>query len=189
MIIENTFSVDAPREVVAAHLLDAERTLRCVPGVEGVEPVGENAYAATLKAKVGPIRASFQGRANFDASEAPNRIAATGEGRDRATGSMAQVRLEAALAEGDPGVTTVSTRADVAIRGRFGQFGTGVIQAIADEMIREFAKCIQAQIAGTDDARQATLPATGSLVGVAARGLVKGSAAKLSGLHRRGEEH
>ena len=188
MIIENSFTVAAPRDAVVAHFLDAERTLRCVPGVEAVARTGEHAYTATLKAKVGPIRATFQGSVTYDPADAPERVRAVGEGRDRASGSVAKVALDATFGEPEPGATLVATRADVAIRGRFGQFGTGVIQAIADELIGEFARCVQAQLAGEETAADRGVGSPSGLAAAAARGLVKGSAARLGGLRRRDEE-
>ncbi|MDQ3780445.1 MAG: carbon monoxide dehydrogenase subunit G [Chloroflexota bacterium] len=184
MNIENSFSIAAPRDDVVAHFLDAEQTLRCVPGVEGVTRTGEHAYTATLKAKVGPIRATFQGHVVYDPREVPERVRATGEGRDRASGSIAKVALDATFDAPEPGTTTVTTRAEVAIRGRFGQFGAGVIQAIADEMIGEFSRCVQAQLAGEEVAAGDGTSSTGGLASVAARGLVKGSVAKLGSLRR-----
>jgi carbon monoxide dehydrogenase subunit G len=187
MIIENSFAIAAPRSDVVAFFLDAERTLACVPGVTGVTKEGEHRYTATLTAKVGPIKASFAGSVAYDAGQAPEAIRAIGEGRDRASGSVAKVTLDAAFREPEPGQTQVTTRADLAIRGRLGQFGTGVVQAIADEMIASFARCLEATIAGATPDHQAATGVSGpSLIGAAARGLARGSAAKLSG--RRTED-
>ncbi len=187
MIIENSFSIAAPRSEVVAAFLDAERTLSCVPGVTGVTKESEHRYTATLTAKVGPIKANFAGSVTYDAGQAPEAIRATGEGRDRASGSVAKVMLDAAFREPEPGQTHITTRADLAIRGRLGQFGTGVVQAIADEMIRSFAGCLEATITGgAPDQHAATGVPQSSLIGAAARGLVRGSAPKLTG--RRSED-
>ena len=182
MIIENSFSIAAPRSEVVAAFLDAERTLSCVPGVTGVTKESEHRYTATLTAKVGPIKANFAGSVTYDAGQAPEAIRATGEGRDRTSGSVAKVTLDAAFREPEPGQTHITTRADLAIRGRLGQFGTGVVQAIADEMIGSFARCLEATITGAGPDQHAATEVSGpSLIGAAARGLVRGSAARLSG--------
>jgi carbon monoxide dehydrogenase subunit G len=182
MIIENSFSIAAPRSEVVAAFLDAERTLSCVPGVTGVTKEGEHRYTATLTAKVGPIKANFAGSVTYDAGQAPEAIRATGEGRDRASGSVAKVTLDATFREPEAGQTHIATRADLAIRGRLGQFGTGVVQAIADEMIGSFARCLEATITGAGPDQHAATEVSGpNLIGAAARGLVRGSAARLSG--------
>ena len=182
MIVTNSFTIAAPREDVVAYFLDAEKALACVPGVSGVKKDGDHAYSATLVAKVGPIKATFAGAVTYDDSQAPEVIRASGEGRDRASGSVAKVTLDATFSEPEPGKTQVTTHADLAIRGRLGQFGAGVVQAIADEMIGSFARCLEANVTGNEPAGPAADAGSGSnLVAAAARGLVRGTAARLTG--------
>ena len=187
MIIEQTFTVDAERERVAEYLQDPERMLYCVPGVERVEHLEDNRYAADLKVKVGPIRAAFKGEFTLDGTQAPETIVAEGQGRDRASGSSVKARLDANLAEAD-GTTTVTTRADIAIRGKLGQFGSGVMQAVSNEMISEFSRCLQARLSGDESATggDASSP---NIASVAARGVMKGAGEKLSGFRKRGDSN
>lgn len=147
MIIEQSFTVHAPRAETAAFFVDIDRVARCVPGVEEVTEVEPDRYQAVLAVRLGPIRAAFQGTMALDASEAPSRLKAVGEGRDRATGSVAKVGFTADLAEEVPGQTSVRAVADVALRGRMAQFGTGVMRAAAGELVAEFATCANATLA------------------------------------------
>lgn len=157
MIIEQEFTVNAPRETVAAFFTDVQRVGACIPGLEGVEEVGPNHYSARLGIRMGPIRAAFGGSLRLDASEAPARLIAHGEGRDRATGSVATVRFTADLTESSPGTTHVKAVADVALRGRMSQYGTGVVRAAAGEIVREFANRANAALAA-----EAARPASAS---------------------------
>ena len=77
MIIEQEFTVDAPRDAVAAFFTDVQRVAGCVPGLEGVEETGPNQYSARLGVRMGPIRASFGGTLRLDPSEAPARLVQT----------------------------------------------------------------------------------------------------------------
>lgn len=147
MIIAETFSLDGPRDRVAALLLDVESIQSCVPGVNDVTKLGADEYRATLSTQVGPIKSSFQGSVTIDGSESPERLRATARGKDRASGSMATVAFDAHLIETSPGVTSVETTADVTIRGRLGGFGTGVIEATAKQMIGDFVFCVNARLA------------------------------------------
>lgn len=146
MLIDQTFTVNASREETASFFTDIEQVSRCIPGVEGVREVEPGQYEATLAVRLGPIRAAFGGSLVLDAAEAPTRLKASGEGRDRATGSMAKVDFTADLSEDTPGVTIVHAVADVAIRGKLSQFGTGVMRAAAGEIVREFAQCVNATL-------------------------------------------
>ncbi|MPZ61389.1 MAG: hypothetical protein GEU93_08845 [Propionibacteriales bacterium] len=147
MIIEQSFTVRASRDDTAAFLLDINRVSACVPGFEEVEEVEPGRYRAVLGVRLGPIHAAFQGTMALDDSEAPQRLTATGDGRDRATGSVAKVSFAADLTEEQAGETTVTAVVDVALRGRLAQFGTGVMRAAAGEMVEQFATCANASLA------------------------------------------
>lgn len=141
MIIEESFAVPASREVMARYILDVEQLSRCVPGVDDVKKITEGRYEAVLRIQLGPIRSQFAGEVELDSSAAPARITAVGRGHDQSTGSQAQVTVDATLEEQSDGQTLVAFTADVTIRGRLGQFGTGVITSTAKSLVREFAQC------------------------------------------------
>ena len=152
MIISEVFSLEGPRDRVSALLLDVQNVRSCVPGVTDVKQVSATNYEATLAVQVGPIRSAFRGSITLDDSQSPERLKATARGKDRATGSLATVSFDAHLAETAPNVTTVRTTADVSIRGRLGSFGTGVIQATAQQMIGDFVSCVNAQLSSASGA-------------------------------------
>lgn len=172
MIIEESFRVAAPLIDVAAFLVDADRMSRCVPGVTGVEETADHEYRATLQARLGPVSAAFQGSLRLDDSRAPHRLTAQGQGRDQRSGSQAKVDFVADLEEDGDG-TVVRISADVTIRGRLGQFGTGVIASTARELVREFSECVNRTLSRSDaesiDADDR--PRSASLTRVGSRGL------------------
>lgn len=167
MIIEESFTVAAPRERVADFLLDPTRMSRCVPGVGEVVPSGVDSYEATLTVRVGPIQARFAGEVTVDSSGAPDKLRAVARGRDGATGSQVQVDFTAVLAEAGPNTTEVRSTSEVTIRGKLGQFGTGVITSTARTMVGEFALCAGAAL----DSPSGDI-ATPSIARVARRGLI-----------------
>jgi len=150
MLVEETFSVDAPKPEVIRFLLDVSRMGSCVPGVEELRQVDNDRYEATLLVRMGPIQARFVGNVTVDATGAPDTLSATASGRDATTGSVAQVTFSADLAEIGGGSTTeIRSVSDVTIRGRLGQFGSGVVSATAREMVKSFAQCVGQQLGGT----------------------------------------
>jgi carbon monoxide dehydrogenase subunit G len=150
MIITESFTLQADRARVASLLTDIERVAACVPGVENVEMTEPNTYKAVLKTQIGPIKSSFSGSVEVDPSEAPDRLTAKGQGKDRSTQSMAKVGFSASLEEIGDGTTRVDAEADISIRGRLGQFGTGVIQATATQMLNDFATCVNATLGAAE---------------------------------------
>jgi len=150
MIIEESFSLDASPTDVAAFFLDVDRMSRCVPGVDAVRAIDPDQYEATMSIRLGPIQARFAGNLRVDSTDAPHRLAASASGSDKATGSQAEVEFTAHLVELADGTTRVDSISDITIRGRLGQFGTGVITSTAKAMVREFASCAGAALASSD---------------------------------------
>jgi uncharacterized protein len=148
MLIEETFSVDAPKAEVARFLLDVPRMGACVPGVEDLQRVDDDRYAATLLVRMGPIHARFKGDVTLDAGAAPDTIVATASGRDSTTGSVARVTFSADLVESEDGSTEIRSVSDVTIRGRLGQFGSGVVSSTAREMVKSFTQCAGQELTG-----------------------------------------
>jgi uncharacterized protein len=141
MNIEETFTLDAPVPQVYAFLSDVHRVAACVPGVGDVTQREDGAYEATLQIQMGPIKAAFAGEVTLTTTENPYRIEAHGRGRDKRSGSRAEVLFGGELEPEGDAATRVATSADITIRGRLGQFGTGVIRATATEVIRDFVAC------------------------------------------------
>ncbi|HET8616596.1 MAG TPA: SRPBCC domain-containing protein [Actinomycetales bacterium] len=148
MIISERFEVPVPRDQAVAFLLDVERMSRCVPGATDVRRVADDEYTAVLRLQVGPIRSEFTGRATVDSSRAPDVLTADVDGRDRATGSAVRVAFEATVVDLDGRTTAVDCRADVSLRGRLGQFGTGMITSTAKSVLQEFSQCASATLVG-----------------------------------------
>jgi len=153
MIIKESFEVPVAKSEAVTFLLDVPRMSACVPGVQDVRAIGEDEYEAVLRLQLGPIRSNFSGRARLDASGAPDRLTATAEGRDRSTSSQVQVRFEAEVSEHPGPRTVVDCTADVTIRGRLGQFGTGLITSTAKTVLREFADCASSTLIRAGEAR------------------------------------
>ncbi|HEY0506712.1 MAG TPA: SRPBCC domain-containing protein [Blastococcus sp.] len=155
MEIRDSFVLDAPREQVARLLVDVPVVAGCVPGVQDVERQEDGSWSAVMAAQLGPIKARFAGTVSVDDSEAPERLSARGQGSDRGTGSQVSVSMAATLTE-QAGATVVDIVADVVIRGRLGQFGTGIIRATAQEMTKVFVASLSERLADDRNAAAAS---------------------------------
>lgn len=63
MDIEGTYTLQASPEAVWSHLIDLQTLQRTIPGIEGLERLGEDTYAFILHVKHAPLRGSFSGHA------------------------------------------------------------------------------------------------------------------------------
>src|ERR1700743_2493075 len=91
-----------------------------IPGCESIEADGENAYALSMSASVGPVKARFKGRMLLTDIAAPHPYPIVSEGQGGAAGfgrGHAQVTLEP---DGDD-ATTLSYTASAQVGGKLAQ--------------------------------------------------------------------
>lgn len=149
MVIEDEFVIQQPIQDVWDFFFDIPRVSGCVPGAEQVEEIEDGLYKGNLSVRIGPIAANFGGKVSIVDLDPPNRIVAKVEGRDKATASVIDGEFVAKLSHANGGYTRVQHQLDVVVRGRLGQFGTGVIQEVAKEMTKAFVVCVQHEMADT----------------------------------------
>lgn len=178
MKIEDTFTIQSPVQTVWDFLLDIERMSVCVPGVERVEAVDDTTYRGELKVKVGPIAASFGGKAELVEIDEPRRLVAKVEGADTRTASRVTGTFASTLSPTSDETTDIAYTMDVVIRGRLGRFGQGVMREVARQLTGEFAKCVQAQLQGDSDAQAGDGP---SIAGIVASSVATSVRDKLRG--------
>lgn len=167
MIIEETFTINAPIQKVWDFFLDIEQMSRCMPGAE-VRQTDPTTYEGELKAKVGPIGATFNGTVTLTSQTPPTALTAKVQAKDKMTASMVQGEFTSNLKRLGPLETEVSYKIDVTIRGKIGQFGQTVIQDTTKRLSAEFLTCLKAQIE-TPEGQPAPAPlSTGQATGVAA---------------------
>jgi carbon monoxide dehydrogenase subunit G len=145
MIIEETFTINAPLQTVWDFFFDVDRMAACVPGAE-VSQKDENTYEGTLTISVGPIKVAMGGRIRITKKEAPTRIAASLDAKDRFTASMVSGRFVSTLREAAPGQTSVSYQVDINIRGKLGQMAGAVVKSTAKKLSGEFVVCAKAEL-------------------------------------------
>jgi uncharacterized protein len=152
--------VASPVDVVWDFFQDVPAVAGCMPGVEVGEPDGDGAYPGTMKTKLGPIAATFQGTATItDANAAARTGAIAAKGIDKRQGSRVRASVGYEL-EAQPAGTSVAVTADITLQGSMAQFGrTGILQEVSSQMTREFARCVEAKLAGPDSAAEHAPPA------------------------------
>src|SRR5919112_788508 len=83
MKIEETFQVRAPVDRVWRWLVDPRQVVGCLPGAELTGEEGERTYLGRVKVKVGPVTASYAGRATIvEQDDAAHVVRLQGEGRE-----------------------------------------------------------------------------------------------------------
>lgn len=72
--------IAASKEVVWAALNDPAILQQCIPGCQKLEKASDSEMTATVTLKVGPVKASFNGKVTLSDIDAPNSYRITGEG-------------------------------------------------------------------------------------------------------------
>jgi len=143
----HTVIIPAPRDKVWQFLLDIPRVGKCIPGVEKVEPLGDNKYKGTVKQRVGPIGVTLEGTMTVvETDEQAGRAAMTAEGADKRIGGAVRAKMTMNVKEVAPSQTELTVDTDANIGGRLGEFGGAVIKKKADQTMEQFAKNISAQV-------------------------------------------
>lgn len=136
MELEGTVTLNASPDEVWQALFDREVLQRSIPGCESLQQVGEAAFAAVVKLKIGPVSARFSGDVELSDIEHPKACTLTGKGSGGIAGfakGSARVTLE------DRGTSTVLTyRAEAAVGGKLAALGSRLIKSTAQKLAGEF---------------------------------------------------
>ncbi len=144
MTSEETFIVDAPPDRVWEFLTDPYQVATCLPGAAITEQVDDHTFLGTIKVKVGPITAGYNGQVTFERLDRERWEAdLVGKGRDAKGG--AEMRMRSRLVPKNGG-TEVHVTTEVKISGLLAQMGRGMIPTVASQMFKRFAAAVQEKL-------------------------------------------
>ncbi|WP_026119596.1 SRPBCC family protein [Nocardiopsis ganjiahuensis] len=191
MRIDNEFTVDAPVERVWDLLTDVEAIAPCMPGARltGVEsgPDGD-VYSGTVRVKVGPVAAAYEGTAWFVGQDARNRRAVIeAKGRAGRGGGNASASVTLELRE-EGGGTAVSVGTDLRITGKLAQLGGGMVKDVSERLLGQFVECLEGKLTGTET-EAAVMAHHGAEFGGGAGDDANGRSEEGRGSHTSGGDH
>ena len=145
--------IDAPRAAVWAALNDPEVLKQAIPGCQEIEKVSDTEFTATVKAKVGPVSATFNGAVKLSDLDPPKGYTISGQGKGGAVGFAkggAKVRLEE-----DGAATVLHYEVNAQVGGKLAQIGSRLIDATAKKMADDFFAKFAETVAGPAPAEAA----------------------------------
>lgn len=158
MLIEKTFEVDAPQQVVWAFITVPEKVAECVPGCQDVEQLGDNKYKAAIKVQVGPIKTTFNVNVTATELQPPNFSLYETTGSENGQASKIKATTELHLKPLSEAQTQVIYRSEVTILGRLGKFGEGIMRKKADAIGEEFVEALCLKMNGEGSLGQSAAP-------------------------------
>ena len=130
----------APAERAWALLQDIERVAACMPGARITERIDPQHYKGTVAVRFGPANLSFRGDLELAAIEPATRtLRLLGKGTDTSGGSGASLDLTGRIDAVDATSCTLTGRSEMSLSGRVATFGGRMAEAVADQVLRQFA--------------------------------------------------
>jgi uncharacterized protein len=175
MDMTGEFRIPAPRERVWQALNDPGVLKQAIPGCQTIEKVSDTEFAARVRAKVGPVSATFDGKVNLSDLDPPKAYTISGEGSGGVAGfakGSAKVQLDAE--SGDATMLRYEVQAHVG--GKLAQIGSRLIDAtsrkMAEDFFGKFAEVVSPAAAGSG---AAAAPEAGVASGPQTAEVVKGA--------------
>jgi len=178
MELKNSFTVAADVETAWRVLLDVPRIAPCMPGAELTEAADGRHFKGNAKLRVGPVQLTFAGEAELtEVDEVSHTARLSAQGNDTKGRGAARAEVTFVLVAED-GHTRVDITTDLNLTGSVAQYGraSGLIDAIAGQIIADFAKNLEAQMvsepgvepagAATEATPPAAAPADNSISGI-----------------------
>jgi carbon monoxide dehydrogenase subunit G len=143
------YRIAAPRETVWAALNDPDVLARCIDGCEAMTRVGDSAFEATVKAKIGPVSATFKADLALSEVVPPESYTLTVNAKGGAAGfgkGVAKVALDEV-----EGGTLLRYSVDGSIGGKLAQVGSRLVdiatRKMADDFFAKFGAAVATPVA------------------------------------------
>ena len=146
MDMSGEYRIPAPRQRVWDALNDPQILGQCIPGCESIEKTSDTEMTAVVTAKVGPVKAKFNGDVTLSDIDPPNGYTLAGEGKGGVAGFA---RGEAKINLSDDGDDTILTYAvEAKVGGKLAQVGARLVDGTARKMADDFFGTFSEIVAG-----------------------------------------
>ena len=142
------YRIATDRETVWKGLNDPDILRASIPGCQELSHDSPTQFAATVKAKIGPVSATFKGEVTLEDLNPPESYTLRGEGKGGIAG-FGKGAAKVDLTEESPGVTILNYTADAQVGGKIAQIGSrlikGSVRKLAGQFFTNFAQALNAE--------------------------------------------
>jgi uncharacterized protein len=157
--IDKTFAMPASAEVSWRFLQDITAVAACLPGAKVTERLDDTHYKGTVTVKVGPATMSFRGDIEVCELDAATRtLRLIGKGSDTTGTSGASLDLTARVEAAEGGLSNLVGKSEASVSGKAAAFGGRMMNAVADQVLNQFAANFAAQVGLLQAAQTGTAP-------------------------------
>ena len=155
------YRIAASREDVWAALNDPDVLGACIDGCQTITRSDEQHFDVAVKAKIGPVSATFEAQLELTELNPPISYVINGNAKGGAAGFAKGVANVSLTEEGDVTLLRYGVKANVG--GKLAQVGSrlidGAARKMADDFFETFSKRLGPQVAAADAAEQAGVSA------------------------------
>jgi len=133
------YRIQAGLQTVWAGLNDPDVLARCIDGCQSMEKLGDDRFQTSVKAKVGPVSATFQAMLQLADVNAPSSYTIHADVKGGAAGFGKGTAAVALLPdEENPGATLLRYQVKANVGGKLAQVGSRLIDGAARKMADDF---------------------------------------------------
>ena len=147
MDIDKSLRIEASPERIWNILLDPQAMAECVPGLQSVDVISPDEYAALMHVKIAFVSARFKLRTRIVERQAPHYLKAEGTGEDASVASSLKQVTQLTLTPQADGSTLLRIQVNVDLLGRMGSFGLSVMKTKADRLWDDFGVQLAGKLA------------------------------------------
>jgi len=145
--LQQSYPMPANADIVWSFLQNIEAVAGCMPGAKITECVDDQHYKGTVTVRAGPATMTFRGQVEVkDIDRAARTLRLLGKGTDTTGTSGASMDLTARVESAGP-LSNLVGASEVTMSGKAAAFGGRVMSAVADEVLKQFAKNFATQVA------------------------------------------
>ena len=142
MDLQGTYNFDQPAGLVWNRLIDPQVVGSCLPGCDGLEPIGNDTYRVKLTVNVAAITGCYEGTVAIVDKESPRSYKLLIQGSGRSGFVRGEARIE--LAE-EQSKTIVTVRGNAEVGGLIARVGQRVLGGVSKMMLDRFFNCLQSK--------------------------------------------
>lgn len=149
------YRIAADLETVWRGLNDPETLARCIDGCQSMDQSGDGQFVASVKAKIGPVSATFQAQLNLEDVNPPTSYTLQANVKGGAAGfgkGTANVELRE-----DGAATLLSYQVKASVGGKLAQVGSRLIDGAARKMADDFFAAFGQEVSGQTPQSTATV--------------------------------
>jgi uncharacterized protein len=155
--IDKSYPMPCAADVAWAFLQDLEAVAGCMPGAKITERLDDGRYKGTVTVRLGPATMAFRGEVEMkEVDSAARTLRLIGKGTDSTGSSGATMNLTARIEAGaEAAQCNLVGASEVSMSGKAVAFGGRMMNAVADQLLKQFADNFSGRVSSLQAQRDA----------------------------------